>query len=202
VQDLTLSVVYYDNPRIVFKGGTCLWKLFKLPRFSEDLDFASPGGENPTKGVVKKLGLLGFDIEVLKDKETGSTAFSKLRVSAEGFGSTVLRLQVGLGRGSGEERPFHSPYPDIRLFNARVPPLERVAEDKVSALMHREKPRDLYDLHFLVRRHGIRPEAPDLEELRRRIDRLEPKWKTLEPLVMDELPDFASARRDVLGATK
>src|SRR3989344_3824087 len=70
LQDLILFSIYsFIGKELVFKGGTCLYKLYKLGRFSEDLDFTL------TKDIDinlanKKLFLynLKFDFKVFNDK--------------------------------------------------------------------------------------------------------------------------------------
>ncbi|MEK6848678.1 MAG: nucleotidyl transferase AbiEii/AbiGii toxin family protein, partial [Nanoarchaeota archaeon] len=39
-QDKLLYSIYRQTNLLVFKGGTALYKLYNLPRFSEDLDFS------------------------------------------------------------------------------------------------------------------------------------------------------------------
>ena len=42
LQDIALLGIYREfGSKLVFKGGTCLYKLYKLNRFSEDLDFTA-----------------------------------------------------------------------------------------------------------------------------------------------------------------
>src|SRR3989344_5363648 len=40
LQDVVLFIIYSNlGKELIFKGGTCLYKIYKLNRFSEDLDF-------------------------------------------------------------------------------------------------------------------------------------------------------------------
>jgi len=198
LQDLALFILYRDYPELVFKGGTCLWKLFKLPRFSEDLDLSYSSKIDPVNDLMEKLHLLGFEVEVLKKKFTANTLFLRLSVSAEGFGGSELSLEIGFRREEAKEVLFTSPYPDIPDFEVRVPPLEKIAQDKVSAILHRDKPRDVFDLYFLISRYGVKIGVENFEEFERAIERERPLWKSLEPLVVAKLPEFEEVKRVVL----
>ena len=191
VQDVVLFLAYREEPDLIFKGGTCLWKLFKLPRFSEDVDLVSGRGDDPTPAVMKGMEFLGFEVELEKNKKTANTVFSRLKISAENFGSTWVSLQVGLREEEGSFVNFRSPYPDIRDFTMKVPSLEKIAEDKVSAIMQRNKPRDLFDLHFLVSRHGVSlPPQVKSKAFAEGVEAKRKQWRTLEGLVLGGLPDF------------
>ena len=39
-QDLFLFYLYKKTNKFIFKGGTALYKIYSLPRFSENLDFS------------------------------------------------------------------------------------------------------------------------------------------------------------------
>ena len=48
LQDIALLGIYREfGNKLVFKGGTCLYKLYMLNRFSEDLDFTAGKGFKP-----------------------------------------------------------------------------------------------------------------------------------------------------------
>jgi len=198
LQDLTLFILYQEYPELVFKGGTCLWKLFKLPRFSGDLDLSHSHRIDPVNDLTGKLHLLGFETKVLKKKFTANTLFSRLSVSAEGFGGSELTLEIGFRKEEAKEVLFTSPYPDVPDFEVRVSPLERVAQDKVSAILHRDKPRDVFDLYFLISRYGVKIKVENFGEFKRAIEKKRSLWRSLEPLVVVKLPEFEEAKRVIL----
>ena len=196
-QDLFLFVFCQEHPGAVFKRGTCLWKLFKLPRFSEDLDF-SYSKRVELRGVREKLSLLGFNVQTLKEKSTKNTLFSRMSLEADGFGSVELLVEIALRKEKGKSTTFMSPYPDIPDFEISTMPLTRIAQDKVSAILDRDKPRDLFDLYFLISRHGVNPVVENMKEFEKAIERKRRMWRSLGPLVVAKLPDFDDVKRTVL----
>ena len=57
------SIYSLAGKALVFKGGTCLYKIYKLGRFSEDLDFTLNGKiglEKLAAHVISDLGMLGI----------------------------------------------------------------------------------------------------------------------------------------------
>lgn len=57
-QDKFLYELYKKTNKLVFKGGTALYKIYGLPRFSEDLDFSVLGefDEGVIEEVTSKIG--------------------------------------------------------------------------------------------------------------------------------------------------
>jgi len=83
--------------------------------------------------------------------------------------------------------------------------------EKVRAIMTREKPRDLYDLWFLLKR-GVAPDIGMINaklkpyeknyskrEFAKKVDLKKASWKTdLQGLVIGALVEFDKAREEVL----
>ncbi|MGF3585325.1 MAG: nucleotidyl transferase AbiEii/AbiGii toxin family protein, partial [Thermoplasmatota archaeon] len=49
---------------------------------------------------------------------------------------------------------LYSPYPDIPPIEVRVPKSEEIIADKISAIIQRDKARDVHDLYFLLKQGG------------------------------------------------
>ena len=63
---ILLSISRRTKDELVFKGGTCLFKFYKLDRFSEDLDFALQKDLDITKlvdKIVSDLNAFGIGCE-------------------------------------------------------------------------------------------------------------------------------------------
>ena len=73
LQDLMLFSIYSHIGReLIFKGGTCLYKIYKLGRFSEDLDFTLNKRidiKEISKKIVSDLDLLGIKSKIKEIKE-------------------------------------------------------------------------------------------------------------------------------------
>lgn len=98
LQDYVLNFVYNDPSykTLIFTGGTCLRKIYGLPRLSEDLDFDFAG----------KFNIEGFAIKV-KDYFTSELQYKDIAVKISGGGQTVflkfpVLKELGVAKNSGD----------------------------------------------------------------------------------------------------
>ncbi len=145
---------------LVFKGGTYLWFFHGLQRFSEDLDFTLDG-KLPLKvseQVSKGLDALeiAHTVKITQDTPIG---FS-FRISAKGplyrNENSLCHVYVEISRRENilnETIPFElaNAHYLIPSTIVRGMSLSEVAAEKMRAIMTRNKPRDVYDLAFLIR---------------------------------------------------
>lgn len=157
-QHIFLSSIYgfKESEKLAFKGGPSLRIIYGSPRFSEDLDFTSDIKTYHLKELLKKnadkIKLEGFDIEVLESKETTGGFFAIFKTQI--YSSSVrVELNVSMRKKtSGISREAHlissqmcSPY-TITALNE-----ESIVREKIEALLARKKPRDYFDLYFILR---------------------------------------------------
>ena len=223
LQELLLFGLYSEvGPELVFKGGTCLYKLHRLSRFSEDLDFTLDKRID-IEEVVKKsidrlrfLGLVGKVKEVKKHlKEVNfrllfqgplyrgnreSLCFIPLNIS--------LRERVALGPEQLTISPMYREIPDFNVFSMRA---EEMLAEKVRAIFCRKKPRDIYDAWFLLER-GIKADRKlvsrklkihgmsfNVKKFIERIESMAGLWRVdLKNLVIGQLPEFAMVKDAVI----
>lgn len=217
--------VLYDKivgKELVFKGGTCLYKIYKLNRFSEDLDFTATGRIDPVQLTAKllySLGLLGVGSRF---KET-----RRHRIEL----NIRLLLHGPLYKGRPEEECFIPMnisfrekvllepkresvvpmYRDIPTFAVFAMDEREILAEKMRAICSRETPRDVYDLWFLLVQKRVAP-IPDLikrkfrqagirfgfDEFMARVERKRGLWRRdLEGLVIGRLPDFDAVRKEI-----
>ncbi|MBI3292776.1 MAG: nucleotidyl transferase AbiEii/AbiGii toxin family protein [Elusimicrobia bacterium] len=163
-QHLFLSAFYQRHAadRVLFKGGTALRIIYGSPRFSEDLDFSGFGIRKPaieelitdTLSIVERVGV-SIDIEEAKAISGGYLGIIHNR-----FGDyrVEIRLEISL-RDRSAVKPetaliagdFLPAYTLLHL------PQELLVEEKLKALLDRAKPRDFYDLYFILRK-GLLPQ--------------------------------------------
>lgn len=165
------------SENFVFKGGTCLKKnYFEDYRFSEDLDFtlldeAFVIDELFFKKIIKlaeqnsgaKLYLKSIKPQVHKDSPQGYEvtilfwgAFHKPNqvVLPVNRWQTKIKLDISFTERvlmkPEQKRIFHS-YSDFKVINSIVPayPLNEIVAEKLRSLLQRNRPRDIYDLHYL-----------------------------------------------------
>lgn len=98
LQDYVLNFVYNDPSykTMIFTGGTCLRKIYGLPRLSEDLDF----------DFVGTFKIEDFAIKV-KDYFTCELQYKDITVKISGGGQTVflkfpILKELGVAKNSGD----------------------------------------------------------------------------------------------------
>jgi len=153
-----------ESEKILFKGGTALRIIYGSPRFSEDLDFSVFGiGQNDLKHFVEDLFIkalaeierLGIQVAIgQKSNQTsggyfGAATFKMLEYQPVGV---EINISSRTGRRiNGEVDSVASDFvPTYTLIH--LPQDELVAEKIFGALRARKKPRDFYDLYFIMRK--------------------------------------------------
>jgi predicted nucleotidyltransferase component of viral defense system len=200
-QDLLLYHIYKKSNNFIFKGGTCLYKLYNLPRFSEDLDFSVLHQKNIKETIEKVAKELGAKIE---SKKTKSSFLFKLRFPGILTKFNTVRIDVSLVNVvfGFEVKNYISPYITIPPFSLRVLKLEEILAEKIHALLKRSNARDLYDLFFLLR--FVEPREELIEKklklfgmkfdkylIKRKIEEIKTRWKAeLKPFLLTELTEF------------
>jgi len=157
VQHLFLSNLYQqaNSHQILFKGGTALRIVFNSPRFSEDLDFSAQVFnksliENTILSTLKEIERSGIKTDIVESKETTGGYFANLTFLIENIKVPIL-LQFSKRKKTDKHEivtisnDFIPPY-TISLLNR-----QQLIEEKIQALLTRSKPRDFYDVYFLIR---------------------------------------------------
>lgn len=171
----------------VFKGGTCLKKCyFETYRFSEDLDFslmpdAAYDAETLTQvlrevvEIAHELSGITFPSDLVSvrarvDKLGRGTFEGKIGYSGPLVIPSLPRLLFDITRhepvlAEPELRPVFHPYPDSLPDGTAVTAysLEELFSEKTRALLERTRPRDLYDVVFILE---SRAGDVDLDEAR------------------------------------
>jgi len=194
-QDKILYSLFSRTNNIVFKGGTALYKLYNLPRFSEDLDFGIIGKVNLKRLIKSAARELKFSIK--------RTYFSKksalFKLSFEGFltGYNTIRIDFSKLKVYTYETVDYVPrYIDIPPFVLNVMSKKEMIAEKIHSIFHRTSARDLYDLFFLLRmepadKRLILKKVPNftLKKFKERIEKLKPLWDPeLKPFVLERIP--------------
>lgn len=167
IQHLFLYLLYTaprrENVGLHFKGGTAIRMVYGSPRFSEDLDFNSDLTLAESRAQLQSVAaeLASFGVQGTLRNERRSAQGVGLELSYQGplfDGRAVtkgkVRVDVSLRREHvALEHPLiTSEYDDVEPFILSVLSREQLFAEKVRALFVRAKPRDLYDLWFLLKR--------------------------------------------------
>jgi len=203
-QDLLLFNIYKQTNLLIFKGGTALYKLYDLQRFSEDLDFTLIGDLDIEKTIKKVLfNIEGSEIKNIKKLRNSVS----IKIAFKGIITkyNTVRLDITLKNVVFEKfdvKNYISSYTDINPFNLRILNSKEMIAEKIHSLLNRESARDLYDLFFLLKFADIDKSLIEKKLnvfdmklnnniLKKRISNLGTLWKKeLNSFVLHELPEF------------
>ena len=220
----------------VFKGGTCLRHCYyKGYRFSEDIDFScTPGGEN----LAASLRLLDM-VTAWVVQESGVRLSMREPLTVPGDFQIEIPLEYNRGGARRQSLPqvkvhltFDEPvldkavdrlvtpdYPDLLPFGITVYSKKEILAEKLRSLLQQQKkwprPRDLYDLWYILCRSGeqfswmelkslfdekcrVRAVRPDIKGLTSDTLRKwnENAWRDRLGPMLQNLPDFDSVWKE------
>ena len=191
VQDIILFLIYSQiYPFAVFKGGTAIWKILKGERFSEDIDLELDKKIKIGNMLLDGLNNWGFNSELLKEKISESAYYMKLKLNAKNFGTVFMSIEATYRPRRGEIGSIISPYPDIPNFEVYFLSPLQIAEEKLNAIINRNKSRDVFDLYLLLRNFGFTLKYSNIDELRNKIEEKRSTWTNLKYFVVTTLPKF------------
>lgn len=165
-QHLFLTELYRlpGSEHLLFKGGTALRIIYGCPRFSEDLDFSLFNVSSPEiqsfieklfMDVLAKMEGDGFHVEIgNKSAPTSGGYFGMATLYMPSYPPIGIEINVSTRNGHdvrGEVDSIANNFvPTYTLYHL---PQEKLVEEKVfGALRERKKPRDYYDLYFIMRK--------------------------------------------------
>ena len=153
-------------PRLAFKGGTCLKKIFfgNTGRFSMDLDFTSIDARSEElREEIKTLFYEKnwYDIDFTVDDEnlTAESYLAVVKYAHAWNPGSIFELQV-----SFREKPVFPPielpllnemyfkYSELEHFPVKCLQRAEVLSEKIRAAYQRVRSRDLYDLYLFAGR--------------------------------------------------
>jgi len=190
-QNILLSFLYRENvtESVLFKGGTALRLIYGSPRYSEDLDFSlfkitTSQLEEILLNVVSNLDKNNLSPEIIESKETTGGYLAnlelkvhnkKIKISIQGSRRNGIELRPNIQLTINDFIPFYT----ISLL-----PEKLLIEEKLSAALTRSKPRDFFDIYFLLKKNLIPV------ELRPRLSEIPGKLRQKNISFKKELSDF------------
>jgi len=163
VQHLFLSYLYKEDQadNLLFKGGTAFRIIYNSPRFSEDLDFSTSIRdiqqiENMIGAALEEIEREGVQTEIVESKKTTG---GYLGIAAFRLQEDVLDVQLEISQRKDVKKgelvtivgDFIPSYTIVRLSQ------QQLIAEKMRALQTRKKPRDYYDLYFILRAGLLAP---------------------------------------------
>jgi len=161
LQNLFLSYFYQNEytEHILFKGGTALRIIHQSPRYSEDLDFTAlrikaDNVENAVKKTIDDIGREGLNVRMTESKFT-SGGYLGIVESTIGEFETRIQIEVSMrSPGKAQEKEGNV----VLITSQFMPPYtlsslsdDAIVSEKICALLARKKPRDFFDLYFILR---------------------------------------------------
>lgn len=162
LQHLFLTYFYQKeiSQNFLFKGGTALKLVFGSPRFSEDLDFSglknSGNYEKILEEVLLNFSFENIEVDLIESKPTSGghlaiLEFNLLGEKLELRNEISFRPQRFLARETTIIASEITPAYKIFLLDRRM-----MVKEKIEALLTRQKPRDFFDLYFILRKEELR----------------------------------------------
>ncbi len=171
-QQVFLSELYKlpESQNLLFKGGTALRVVYGSPRFSEDLDFSAFKVTNYAikkyiedlfVHVLAEIERMGIRVEVgeKSDKTTGGY-FGVATFKMQDYEPVEVEINISARNGreiNGEVDSIANDF--VPTYTLMHLPQEELVEEKIfGALLERKKPRDFYDLYFMMRKNMLSAE--------------------------------------------
>lgn len=191
-QHLFLSYFYRqpESDEAYFKGGTALRLLYRSPRYSEDLDFDTPASDvkhienliGATLGEIEQEGIIA-DISEAKPTSGGYLADTSFTVDTS---TVMIRLEMSFRHRErhGEVAQVISDF--LPTYTITQLTQTELTAGKLNALLSRGKPRDFYDLYFMLRANLLSP--TQRHEMPRALTALQQTKTSFEPELKEFLP--------------
>lgn len=159
IQHLFLSSLYLlpGSEKLLFKGGTALRIIYQSPRFSEDIDFT---GQNIyTTAIIDELFIsamaqvekLGIKIGFQEAKPTTGGYLGIIHYELYYF-KADMNFEVSLRKGREIKKELTNIIggylQDYKTWHLSA---QEIVKGKIAAVIDRQKPRDYYDLYFILR---------------------------------------------------
>lgn len=173
-QHLFLRSFYQQkgSERVMFRGGTALKIVYGSPRFSEDLDFSGFGVhlhqiEDWILETLGEIELSTIGVDIQESKTTSGGYLSILNYQLYDYHIRV-QLEISLREQNDIQGQGVLLTPEtLPAYTLTLLPEIKLVEEKIDALLTRSKPRDFFDLYFLLRKGLITPEMkPGLDAVK------------------------------------
>lgn len=157
LQHLFLRYLYKQKgaDEIYFKGGTALRVIYHSPRFSEDLDFSSSlesvfSLEKIIINTLSEIEREGIRAEIKEAKKTSGGYLAEVAFVLNGDAVNIL-LEISL-RHTGKAGQAVAVAGDfVPSYIIEQLQERQLVDEKMQALFSRRKPRDFFDLYFMLR---------------------------------------------------
>ncbi len=220
-----LSISRSTKDELVFKGGTCMSKFYKLDRFSEDIDFSARRDidvDRVLEKIASDMRSFGVLAGIMEREKKHDSVIARVRCRGPLYSGnpqslSSIKVDVNLKSGTDAEPKLlrYSPlYSEIPAFSLLVMDEREILAEKVRAVMSRGKARDVYDLRFLLekgvpfdaglvgKKLGFYGEKWDPGKFKSGLLGKKPFWKTELSGLVASVPDFEETRKVILSKVR
>lgn len=168
IQHLFLTYLYKlpAAEKLLFKGGTALRFIYGSPRFSEDLDFT---GKNVYRYEIIEELFINTLSEI--EKQGIKTDLKEAKPTTGGYLGIIhyelydfiedMNFEISLRKGRELTKEITTIINDIiPAYTVCQLSGKDIVKEKIAALLSRKKPRDYYDLYFLLRHPKLHKFVP------------------------------------------
>jgi predicted nucleotidyltransferase component of viral defense system len=163
IQNLFLSFFYEqkESRNILFKGGTALRIVFQSPRFSEYLDFSTnrifslKEIEQIIIKTISNIENLGIKTSVEESKITTGGYLSIVNFKFLEYNINI-RLEISFRKQTkikGDVFVINNSF--VPSYSLIILSKDQMVNEKIQATLSRQKPRDFFDIYFLLRGNMI-----------------------------------------------
>jgi predicted nucleotidyltransferase component of viral defense system len=152
-----LSIFYRQkgSEAYLFKGGTALKIVFRSPRYSEDLDFTAVKNshqfENILQDVLIELEKEGVPTQLIESKPTSGGHLAMIQPAVYDM-RFFLKIEISFRELSVEAGERVAVAPDyLPGYVVQILATSLLISEKLHALLTRKKPRDFFDLYYILR---------------------------------------------------
>jgi len=167
-QHLFLSNLYNikNSSKLLFKGGTALRIIFNSSRFSEDLDFSGEGLsaqniESILLDCLDSIAYSGMKTNIKESKKTSGGHLSQVNFQWNSYNINI-RVEISLRTKKMDKEVFMIASDYLSPYSVSALSTSSLTQEKIRATLERKKPRDFFDIYFLLRSRLVSPEQKSL----------------------------------------
>lgn len=187
VQSLFLAYFYKQKgaEKMLFKGGTALRLIYGSPRYSEDLDYTASGiGREEADAIIwktiKEMAFEGINLKVAEGKQTAG-GFLYIIEGTAGEWDARIMINISMRKKPAAMQAVLATNPLTPPYAAYILNEDELIGEKINELLSRKKPRDYYDLYYILRKGVARKKiAGRKKELLAEIKKIDNKKISLE----------------------
>ncbi|MBU3896671.1 MAG: nucleotidyl transferase AbiEii/AbiGii toxin family protein [Nanoarchaeota archaeon] len=161
-KDYMLTVLLYlikDIKGLYFKGGTALNKIFlKHARLSEDLDFSADENISELKKQIENIVKENGNVFTKIKTENETSDFVRYKIFYKSYFENTSYIILDINKKASvllNSEKYKVPNFYGLKFEIAALNIKEIIAEKMRAIITRNKPRDYFDLYFILKKYDI-----------------------------------------------